>query len=420
MKLFAVSFLFLLVLANTAVFGQTNKINELFKSRQYFDLRDSLEKIKGDSNDLLFYRGAVANRFNELEKSAKLLQRYIKNADKNSPLLADAYEILADNYTKEFEYGKAADTYKYLIDNFRGKVDEVRLKGFENVYGLWNALRLVPPQTASVKTDSEIQGARDVAKLLNIPVEINSQKMDFIFDTGANISTMSVSTAQKFGLKIIEADVSVGSSTDINVKSKLAVAPEMKIGNAIVRNAVFLVMEDKALSFPQANYQIHAIIGLPVMQSLGRISISKDNKVSIPVKSSKQKVEPNMYFEGLHPIVAGYHQNKRLIFSFDTGAVATSLYLPFFKANEAEITKDTQPQKVKIGGAGGYKEVMSYRVKEVELFIGGKTAKLSNISVLTEQTNDISIFYYGNLGQDLIKQFEKMTLDFRAMQISFE
>lgn len=421
MKLFSIRFLLFAILTQTAVLAQNNDLENLFRNFQHFDLRDELAKHKNDnSTEILFYRGAVANRFNDTKKSAEFLQKYIKKADKSSVHLADAYELLADNYTKEFQYGKAADAYKFLIDNFRGKLDAQRIKGYENIFGLWNALRQSAPQKVEFKSDSNIQGTRDAAKLLNIPIEIGETKDNFVFDTGAGLSTITVSTAQKFGLKIIEADVSVGSATDINVKSKLAVAPALKIGNAIVHNVVFLVLEDKAMSFPQINYQIHGIIGFPVIHSLGKVSIDKNNQVSVMAKSAKTNAEPNLALQGLTPIITGVHQNKRLIFVLDTGAVSSDLYPPFFKANEAEITKNQTSQKVKIGGAGGFKELAAYRLPEVELNIGGKIAKLKNARILSEQSNENSRFYYGNLGQDLIKQFDKMTLDFRTMQISFE
>lgn len=421
MKSFSIKFLLFLILAQAAIFAQTDELENLFRNFQHFDLRDGLEKRKNDdSTEILFYRGAVANRFDKTKESVRLLQKYIKKADKNATHLADAYELLGDNYTKQFQYGKAADAYKFLLDNYRGKLDAERIKGYENVFGLWNALRITPAQTVSFAGDSNIQGTRDVARLLNISVDIGAVKDNFVFDTGAGLSTISASTANKLGLKIIEVDVSVGSATSIEVKSKLAVAPVLNIGNATIRNVVFLVLEDKALSFPQANYQIHGIIGFPVIHALGKFSIDKNNQVSIFAKSAKTKAEPNLALQGLTPIIAGFHQNKRLNFVFDTGAGGTDLYPLFFKANEAEITKNQTSQKVKVGGAGGFTEVSAYRLPEVELTVGGKTAKLKNPRILSEKTNENSRYYYGNMGQDVIKQFDKMTLDFRNMQISFE
>lgn len=422
MKNHSIKFLFLIiVLAQFPIFAQTSALESAFEKRQYFDLRDYLATLpKNDSTETLFYRGVVANRFNDLKKSVSLLQDFIKRADKNNSHLPDAYETLADSYTKTYDYGKAADAYKFLTDNFKGKLEADKIKGYENVFGLWNALRNEPRQTVSFNGDSTIQGTRDKARLLNLSVEINNQKMDFVFDTGANISTISRSTARKLNLKIIESDVSIGSSTDKKVKSKLAIAPVMKLGNVTARNVVFLVLEDESLHFPKIDYQINGIIGFPVMEAVGKITLTREDKILITAKESKSAGEENMCLEGMLPLVAATYKNRRLIFSFDTGAVTSDFYPAFFKQNEAEITKNSTAQKIKTGGAGGFMEVSAHTVKDLDLTVGGKTARLAKARILTEPTNEDSRYFYGNLGQDLIKQFNSMTLDFRAMRITFE
>jgi len=40
--------------------------------------------------------------------------------------------------------------------------------------------------------------------------------------------------------------------------------------------------------------------------------------------------------------------------------------------------------------------------------------------LITEAINDDSREFYGNLGQDVIKQFDKMTLDLKNMQLIFQ
>ena len=316
-------------------------------------MRDSLAKSKNDkSPEILFYRAVVFNKFNEPEKSNEYLQKFLKNktADKNK--IVEAYQLLADNYTKTYEYGKAADIYQKLNAEYKNDLSEKDFKDHENVGGLWNALRNAAPQTVSVEKDTLVSGTRDKAKLLNIPIQIGTQKMDFVFDTGANLSTMTVSTAEKFGLKIIEVNIDVGSSTDINIKSKLAVAPEMRIGNVLLKNVVFLVVEDKTMYFPQIEYQIHAIIGFPVIKSLGRFTLTRDDKILISAKKEKIKAEPNMLLDGLLPLVSGIYKGKQMIFSFDTGATSSQLYATFYEAEAEEIKKQSELQKVKFGGAG--------------------------------------------------------------------
>jgi hypothetical protein len=54
------------------------------------------------------------------------------------------------------------------------------------------------------------------------------------------------------------------------------------------------------------------------------------------------------------------------------------------------------------------------------MIIGGKTARLAKAEVITEAINDDSREFYGNLGQDIIKQFDKMTVDLKNMQLVFQ
>ncbi len=127
-----------------------------------------------------------------------------------------------------------------------------------------------------------------------------------------------------------------------------------------------------------------------------------------------------MCLEGLTPLVAATYKNRRMIFAFDTGAVTSDFYPAFYKADEAEIKRLSATEKMKVGGAGGFTKVTAYAIKDLDLTVGGKTARFAKARVLPEPTNENSRYLYGNLGQDLIKQFERMTLDFRTMQIIFE
>lgn len=404
------------------VFAQNeSRLETLYRSKQFFDLRDELSKQSGSKSlEMLFYRGAVANKFNQSQQSISLLENYIKEAKAGAANLRDAYELLADNYLKTYQYRKAAEFYKLLLDKFKDKLDAEKAKDVENSYKLWNALGDVHAQTVTFDGDTRLQATRDKAALMNVPVEINNQTINFVFDTGANISTITTSTAQKLGLKIIETGISVGSSTDKEVNSKLGIAPALKIGNVALRNVVFLVLDDKALFFPQINYQINGIVGFPVIEAFREVTITKKDEVLIPARASKQKFEQNMALDELLPLIAANYNNQRMTFAFDTGAQTSSFYPPFYRSNEAEIKKIAKQQKVKMGGAGGFKEVSAYILENPVLSVSGKSVQLKKIEVLTEPINDHSRYFYGNLGQDLIKQFEKMTLNFESMSIIFE
>lgn len=420
MKTFLVKLFLALVLLSAQIpaFAQAS-LESLYQNRQYFDLRDELAKYeKGASPELLFYRGTAANRFNRLTQSIELLQKYLASRDAKNPV--EAYETLADSYAKNYEYGKSADVYRVLLERFKDRLTAEKREDFENSFGLWNAIRDAAPQKVALDGDLQIQGTRDKANLLNLPVQINEQKMKFVFDTGANLSVVTASTAQKLGLKTVEAAVSVGSSTDAKVKSKLAVAPVLKIGNSTLQNVVFLVLEDRELFFPKVNYQINGIIGFPVMEAFGNVTITHKDEISVKAKPARSNVEPNLCLDGFSLLTAAYFNNRRLTFAFDTGAVTSTFYPPFFKAERQRILKTAKLQKMKIGGAGGAKEVDAYNFENLDLTIAGKTARIARAKIITEPVNDESKYFYGNLGQDLIKQFARMTLDFKSMQIIFE
>ncbi len=414
-------FLFVAFLQISVYAKQVSQLDALYRNRQYFELRDELAKRTADkSPELLFYRGAVANKFNQSQESNLLLQSYLKSAEGKSGKLCDAYELLADNFVKTYQYAKAADTYKLLLDKFGGEFDADKKRDAETSFNLWNALRGAPPQTVSFAADTRIQATRDKAALLNVPVEINKQSMNFVFDTGANLSTVTALTAQKLNLKIIDAELSIGSSTDQRVASKLAVAPNLKIGSVILRNVIFLVLEDKALFFPQINYQINGIVGFPVIEAFRAVTITRKDEVFIKARPAKRKYEQNMCLDELMPLVAVAAGDERKIFVFDTGAVTSSFYPAFYKSRKEEIEKRGKKQSVKIGGAGGFKEIVVYVLDEPTLAISGKTAKFNRMQVLTEPVNEESRYYDGVFGQGLIKQFASLTLDFDSMSIIFE
>lgn len=398
------------------VFAQKG-LDALYKSKQYFDLRDELAKhSRRKSAKLLFYRGVIANRFNQNANAIKFLRQYIASSDTDN--LAEAYEELADSYTKTYQYRQAAETYKILTERFKDRISPEKIADHKNSYGLWNSLKDIAPQSTSITRDLRLQAKRDKADLLNLPVTINGQKMDLVFDTGANLPVITASTAKRLGLKIIESSVSVGSSTDSHVNSKLAVA-DVKIGDAVIKNAVFLVFDDRLLYFPQITYQINGIIGFPIIESLGNFTVTQKNEFIVNLKPANSKAGQNLCLDGLLPLVAGFYHGRRMTFSLDSGADRSMFYQSFFKADEQNIKKLAKPQKIKLGGAGGTQEVNGF-IFDLDINIANKKARFENASVASEVSNENSKYLYGNLGQDLIKQFAKMTMNFKTMQIIFE
>jgi predicted aspartyl protease len=412
--------LFLMASQLSAAADRYPKLEELYAGKQFFDLRDALQAYgKDQSTELVFYRAVVAATFNQPELAISYIQKYLKQVDgSRDSRQVDCYAMLADSYLKTYQYRKASEAYGAVLTKFRDEVDAKDARDFENSLKLWAALREVPPQTVRFEGDSTIQSSKNEVGV-HVLGEVNRQQIPLLLDTGANLSVITRSFAAQLGFTLIEASIEVGAITGNTVIAQLGVAPAMKIGNVTIRNAVFLVLDDKDLYIAPAKFQINGIIGFPVISALREITLVRNGEIRILAKPGKHS-ERNMALDGLTLLIAGMFRDKRLTFALDTGANRSDLWPSFYRAYEGEIKGQYTPQTDRIGGAGGFKDVMAYRLKDLVMKFAGKDARLADVRVLTEPTLEKSRYFYGNLGRDLIDQFERMTLNFQAMSITFE
>jgi predicted aspartyl protease len=393
-------------------------LHELYTSRRYFELRDAVKSSKGTSAETVFYRGTVQNKFNHPEASTKLLQDYLKRTTGSKPisLHLDSYEMLADNYVKTYQYKKASETYQAILSKFSTRISPRRKQEYENVARLFGALKEVPAQTIRFDGDTTLRSTNKMG--IQVPLSINGQSIPLIFDTGANLSVLIESLAKKLNLTLIDAPIDVANITGSKVRVRLGVASEVNIGNVSVRNAVFMVMPDRDMLVAPGQ-QLQGVIGFPVISALKEISFARNGDITIPAVSTSEGAQ-NLCMEGLQPLVEGLYRDRRLIFAFDTGAGASFLYPPFYKAYTQEIRLHYPAATEKVTGVGGAKFIPAFRAKDITLQFAGRDAHFKFIKILTEHTVEGSRYFYGNIGQDLIKQFAKMTLNFEDMSLTFE
>jgi hypothetical protein len=250
------------------------------------------------------------------------------------------------------------------------------------------------------------------------PVTVNGIQEEFIFDTGANLSTITESQAKKMQLKLIDQSVAIASSTQNVVQSKLAVADSLLIGDILFENVVFIVMPDAQLTFPEINYAIKGIIGFPVMDQMGEVHLLKNGNIFIP-KEVSNKQEQNMFFEGLTPVVQLHSKKNTLLFTFDTGARTSELSIKYYRAHKIEVKRKGEMQKNQRGGAGGNVEVNEYMLFNFPMTIGVHQFSLEKIPVTMEEYW-FNAYFDGNLGQDVFMKFNSLIINFENMYIDFE
>jgi hypothetical protein len=278
-----------------------------------------------------------------------------------------------------------------------------------------------PKQTIQHSGSTTIKTTRDLAGLLNIPVQSGDSTYSFVFDTGAGISTIMESFAQQLGLQFIpSATVPIKSGiTGIPTQSQLAVAKELRIGTTLVRNALFLVFPDSALTFGGGVYKIRGIIGFPIIKEMGALGFRQDSLVVSPsVRIPNQ--QRNLAADVLKPYIFLTFNGQLLPFAFDTGAMETIFSNRFYTQHKAWIDTTGKEGTQPFGGTSGNKAFKGFVMPAVELDYNGKKIMLKKRFVTTDYFPAAGHYLYGNVGKDFIGQFQTMKLDFKQGIALFE
>lgn len=114
------------------------------------------------------------------------------------------------------------------------------------------------------------------------------------------------------------------------------------------------------------------------------------------------------------------YEGEELPFTFDTGAKTSIFSDNFYKKYETALRKEGQDGFRTMGGAGGQKKMKILQVPTLTFQIGDTTAIFNKAEVSQEVISTNEDVYFGNIGQDLIKQFTKMTIHFAGSYIMFE
>jgi len=394
-----------------------HEIHALIEKSNYFAAREllDLQKQNLSSRHELLIGAILDNAFNLNRRSQEKVDRLLdKSRLLPDTLLSAIYAICEDNAVKLYQYREAARVDSVRLHDFGHILTETQKKDITNNMTLWTALSHVPPQKIVIRGETFLELQKDMAGLDNITVSAGGDTLGFIFDTGANLSTICLSVAENMGMEIIPAEIQVGSITGEKVTAQLAVCHQMSIGRVLVENVVFLVLPDDQLSFPQIGYKIYGILGYPVLEAFGEIQITRNGNMIIPKEYSSFSGPSNMAMDGMTPLICLEGDP----YTFDTGADHTMLYAAYYQDNREIIEESCTPEKVTFGGAGGIREFDGFVIDKT-FDILGKEIVVKGIHLLKDKIKE-SETVYGNIGQDVMGQFQKMILNFDKMFILFE
>jgi hypothetical protein len=369
-----------------------------------------------------YFAGVLANRAGRIPESIRLLKSVLPSIRTSHPdRAALALQALADDYIKSFQYGDAAQVYDDLLAHFSTQLGPDELKGAKDDAGLARILREAPAQTVTWDGAVRLKTERNPLNSMNVDLTVNGVQGPWLLDTGANLSVVSKSFAERLGLKFLPGVTQTQAGlTGIQNPLRVALLPTLPMGGATLHNVVVLVLDDANLNINLGKqaYQINGIIGYPVFQALRTITFLHDGEFEAGDEARAAGTGARMYMNYLTPIVECKIEGRNLPFSFDSGASSTDLLVRYYQQFHS-ASKGWKRSKTMSAGAGGVVKRKIYIQPQVKLGIGDKTVTLEKVPIYTSGTGtDTNDELYGNLGQDVVADFESFTLDFSTMTFS--
>jgi hypothetical protein len=384
-------------------------VTRMARARDFFTLRDRAARSREDGSPAsLVAQAMLRHAFNEPERSNASIRAALATPGLPDSLRFRLRALRVTNYFRTFDYpsGLAAAT-EALADTVGA--DSSSIEELRNMRRIVHALADVSPQTLTRAGATRFRMERG-----HIPVMIGDSARSYIFDTGANLSTMARSEAMALGLQILDADIDVGSSTDIHNTADLAVAPRMRIGTLEYRNVVFLVFDDRLLSFP--GFRIQGIVGFPVISAMGEIRVRRDGDVIVPSTPPVRRLQ-NLALSGMTPLTEVEWSGRANLCRVDTGASDTEFYEPFYRANAEAVRARGVADSAESGGVGGIRRLPIFVLRDVRVGIGDTSMVLPraavNVQSLSRAADDN--YLYCNVGRDVFDKFAEYVFNFREM-----
>lgn len=396
------------------------QMDKLLDKKEYFHLESQLNLHSPElsASRRLYFAAILDNAFNRNTHCIARIDSFMNLAPAGLPdsLTANLLLIQGDSYFKMGQYTAAARTDSLVVHQYPKAVDSLTLANAKNDWLIRHSLRNEPPQQVVLGTGAEITWRRDPIGLIEIPLQSHTQTVSAIFDTRANISSITRSYAEKLHLHLMDVQYREGSSiTGDQFTVGLGVADSLYIGQVLVRHAIFQVMPDSILYLAPIHVQLNIIVGMTIIADLQEVQVYNDGRMVIPALPTPGDLH-NMAFDGLDPVLLLPSREDTLLYHFDSGAGSTILYATWFNAHRAAVLRSAIKTKTGFGGAGGTETKDIYLLPSFQLSFGGKTVTMDSVSILTEKITPAERFY-GNIGQDFMQQFKEFTFDFRYMYV---
>jgi hypothetical protein len=336
----------------------------------------------------------------------------------------EALETLGQNALKQTRYGSSAQMYDTIYKTWGANMDDGgnNIKEKRHFAAL---LRHVPAQTIQIGGDFTLPRTG-----LEYPVSIGGKPFLAQFDTAAEISVLSATTARNWGVTMLDGTATLHGYGGGAFSAQPGFIPVLAIGKAELHNVAVYVTADQNFYIPEIKRQINALLGFPLVSALGRLTFEKDGSLTVSAQSppADPRTEVHLWFAGhalllplgTVPVMDGEKLmsiGEPRLFMLDTGS-QSSFLTDHYLAEHSNVFHGPPAETARLAGAGGIEEIPAYGARGLPLSIGSTLITLNGPHILTKPTAGEAEHYFGLIGQDVLGNLTSYTIDFRTNAFS--
>ena len=392
------------------------KIAEADTALATYDLHELSRIVESLSEglDRDYFAGMLAVRSGRFDAGIDQLTRVLPALRELAPKRAAvALEALGTAYRATNAHTEAARAYRELADRFASQIEHFP----DDDAGLAQIMRDAPAQQIGWHGQVRLKSIPNPIGTRDAMLTVNGVRERWLLDTGANQNVVTRAFLKRLSLTTLPGEAPVRSGvTGLESPIQVAILPTLTLGGATLSNVPLLVIDDKNLRIGPVGegYQIHAILGYPTLRALGIVTFTASGEFVAGNTAESSRASTPLFMRGLTPVVEGVVDGHRLLFTLDTGASSTTLSIRYFEMFQRKSSTWTKASGESAGAGGSVRQTF-FSQPSLEISAGGGSAVLTDVSILPERTNSGIDILFGNLGQDFIDGFERVTLDFRNM-----
>lgn len=405
-----------------------NKLDWFALNNEYPKLKDSIQY----GHVKLFAEGFLSHYFNKPQESIDKLRDLINNHQQEIgsmtafnlvPTIIQDYEFLG-------KYKAIADKTGTLLETL--KKHPIDLRSIQSSYNRFKALEGYPAQVVyrknkdvTVTFSEKYEGVspfkenKTLDGLIYFPVTCNGNTYQFILDTGARSTFVSKRFAQEIGAKMIE-----GYEDEIG---NIAFIDSLQISDGITFKNIITIVDKGGAPGRILNAGVvnaDAVLGIDFLRMLGEVQLDlRNHRLTFPYSlTPKAQRNSNIRMNDSGGILLEARDSTGLLqIIFDTGAATTSFNYSYFKKHENELLPifDKTDKREILGGAlPSFYYRMAMCVPSIRFEAFGKTITVKDKFVSYTPNDDES--WDALFGMDFLKQFNKVTINFKDMFMAVE